>query len=295
MVDDGSTDDTARVVENFKFRISNFEFVRQNHEGTGMARNTGVKAAKGKILVFADSDVVFFKDTLFELAKSFKDRKVKAVVGVYDKKPTNPSFFTYFKALRDYSYIMLERDSKHPMGGFGGWISAIRKTVFQDLGGFDESYRGAGMEDYEFAWRLIKKTKIIFNPKVKIRHHFGSFWNTLKNFYKRSYLWTRLYLKHKKFFSSATNPREAFIAGLANLSTGLLFLSWLARSTELFIVFLIVFVIRVYLGRVFLLFAAEKKGILFALATLPISHALYLAVYLGVARAVFYRYVLMRR
>lgn len=276
VVDDGSTDKTLSV-------LSKFKVIKQRHQGAGAARNTGAKIARGEILVFVDSDVVLFKDTLSELVKSFKKPKTQAIIGVYDKKPTNPSFFTHFKALRDFSYIMFERDPRYPIGGFGGWLSAIRKTVFQDLGGFNESYRGAGMEDYEFAWRLVKSTKIIFNPKVRIKHHFPDFLSTVKNFYQRSYLWTQLYMKHRKFFSSATNPREAIIAGLANLSTALFFLSLFFAF--LWPLFLVVFLSRLYLGKKFLVFALEEKGFLFALISLLFSHTLYLAVYAGAARA----------
>lgn len=281
VVDDASSENLGSVAKKYKTI-----YIRlKENSGAGAARNAGAKVAKGKILVFIDSDAILFKNALSELAKSFKDPEVKAVIGVYDKKPANPSFFTHFKALRDHSYTLYEKDLNQPIGGFGGWISAIGKELFQDLGGFDESYRGAGMEDYEFAWRLIKRTKIISNPKVRIRHSFGGFWHTLRNFYKRSYLWTKLYFKYKRFFSSATNPKEALVAGLANLSTGLLVLSILTLSWKFCILFLTVFAARLYLGRVFLRFVAKERGILFALATLPISHTLYLAVYAGAARA----------
>ena len=285
VVDDGSIDDTERIVGSSQYPISSFQFVKQKHKGAGAARNLGAKKAKGKVLVFADSDIIFSENILSELAKNFKDKKTKAVVGVYDKAPANPGFFTNFKALRDYSYIMLERDPKYPIGGFGGWISAIRTKLFNDLGGFDESYKGAGMEDYEFAWRLIKRVSIIFDPKIRVKHHFADFWSTVKNFYKRSYLWTNLYFKHRRFFSSATNPREAFVAGLSNLSTILLLFFIFTSSIKVFLSFLIIFSARLYLGRIFLLFVAREKGVLFSLITIPISHALYAAVYLGVARS----------
>lgn len=286
VVDDGSTDNTERIVSSSQYPISSFQFVKQKHKGAGAARNLGAKKAKGKILIFADSDVVFFKNTLSELAKSFKNQKVKAVVGLYDKSPANQSLFTNFKAMRDYFY-MFESDSKYPMGGFGGWISAIRKTLFQDLGGFDESYRGAGMEDYEFAWRLIKKTRIIFNPKVKIKHHFNGFWETIKRFYIRTNLWLNLFAKNKKFFGPAMNPKEAFIAGLANVSTGLLFLGFFIRF--FWILFVPIFALRLYLGRKFLIFVFKEKGPIFFLASLFFSHTLYLVVYIGVLRVIFER------
>ncbi|HEY5600937.1 MAG TPA: glycosyltransferase family A protein, partial [Patescibacteria group bacterium] len=56
MVDDGSTDNTLRVISNFQFPISNFQLLKQNHAGPGKARNLGAQKAKGEILVFVDAD-----------------------------------------------------------------------------------------------------------------------------------------------------------------------------------------------------------------------------------------------
>ncbi len=297
VVDDASTDNTSVVVKKYKKVI--YHLLEENR-GAGAARSEGAKLARGKFLVFTDSDVVFYKNTLGELVKSLKDEKQKVVVGGYDKVPanSNPTLFHSFKAMRDWAYWNLERDKNLPVGGFGGCIAAIKKDLFEKLGGFDESYRGAGMEDYEFGWRLVEAgEEIVFNPKVKVKHHFSSFSRTVKTFYLRTYLWTKIFFKYQRFFSSATNPKEALVAGLANLSTGLLFVCLLSLfmikslSFLLFISFLVVFLARLFLGRTFLFFAAKEKGVLFAIATLPISHTLYLAVYVGAARAVIEKYL----
>ena len=62
VVDDGSTDSTLSEISNFKFQISNFVILRQNHNGPGVARNLAAKKAKGDILVFVDADMEFAPD-----------------------------------------------------------------------------------------------------------------------------------------------------------------------------------------------------------------------------------------
>src|SRR3990167_165993 len=52
VVDDGSTDDTLKVVNSLKI-------LHQNHRGAGAARNLGAKHAIGDILVFVDADMEF--------------------------------------------------------------------------------------------------------------------------------------------------------------------------------------------------------------------------------------------
>ena len=58
MVDDGSTDASAEIAHNFAERDSRFRLIRQANAGLGNARNTGVAAAGGELLAFADSDDV---------------------------------------------------------------------------------------------------------------------------------------------------------------------------------------------------------------------------------------------
>ncbi len=290
IIDDASKENVKSIASKYKtvyFRL-------KQKRGAGAARNLGAEKAKGNILVFIDSDTEVFPNTFSELVKPFQNPKTNAVIGVYDKIPANKGTFPAFKALRDYSYIMLERDPNYPIGGFGGWISAIRKNIFWEIGGFDQSYKGAGMEDYEFAWRLIKKTEIIFNPKIKIKHNFNGFWVTCLNFYKRSSLWIEMYLKYKRFFSSATNPREGLIAGLSNLTIFFLLLFLIVKSIQLFILFLVVFSIRLYLGRIFLLFALKEKGIFFMVYSIMISSFLYLAVYAGVLAGIIRSFIKLK-
>lgn len=56
MVDDGSTDDSAAIAEEFAAQDPRFKLVRQENRGLGAARNTGVRHASGAYLMFVDSD-----------------------------------------------------------------------------------------------------------------------------------------------------------------------------------------------------------------------------------------------
>ena len=62
VVDDGSTDTTAAVVTSFASR--QIRYIYQANQGVGAARNTGVKAASGALLVFLDHDDLLLPDCL---------------------------------------------------------------------------------------------------------------------------------------------------------------------------------------------------------------------------------------
>jgi glycosyltransferase involved in cell wall biosynthesis len=56
VVDDGSTDDTERIVAAYGERV---QYVRQENGGPAAARNTGLRFAEGRFISFLDSDDVW--------------------------------------------------------------------------------------------------------------------------------------------------------------------------------------------------------------------------------------------
>lgn len=79
VVDDGSTDDTARIVASL--RLPRVRLIRQRNSGKAAALNTGLMAARGHIVVMVDGDTVLEPHTVGRLAAHFADPSVGAVSG----------------------------------------------------------------------------------------------------------------------------------------------------------------------------------------------------------------------
>ncbi len=62
VIDDGSTDNSSKVVKNFKDPIINYHY--QKNKGLGAARNQGVSLSKGNYIAFLDSDDVWMPEKL---------------------------------------------------------------------------------------------------------------------------------------------------------------------------------------------------------------------------------------
>ncbi|MGA5822861.1 bifunctional polysaccharide deacetylase/glycosyltransferase family 2 protein [Kitasatospora sp. NPDC094028] len=79
VVDDGSTDGTADLVESLNLPYT--RVIRQENAGKPIALNTGIAAARAELLVMVDGDTVFEPDAVRHLVQPFADPSVGAVSG----------------------------------------------------------------------------------------------------------------------------------------------------------------------------------------------------------------------
>ena len=73
IINDGSTDDTAKICEILKAQHENITVIHMNDEGVSAARNAGLKAAKGEYITFVDADDRLFPETLARLYTAMKE------------------------------------------------------------------------------------------------------------------------------------------------------------------------------------------------------------------------------
>lgn len=79
-VDDGSTDSSYKIIEEFAVNDSRVIPVKQTNGGAGAARNNGLRRARGKYLSFLDSDDFFEPNMLEEAYKKAEETKADFVV-----------------------------------------------------------------------------------------------------------------------------------------------------------------------------------------------------------------------
>lgn len=84
IVNDGSTDNSINIIEEYKERDSRIIFLNQENHGPGYARNSGLKIAKGEYILFIDSDDWIREDTLQELYEIVKnDKNIDLIIFQY--------------------------------------------------------------------------------------------------------------------------------------------------------------------------------------------------------------------
>ncbi|MDN0197165.1 glycosyltransferase [Streptomyces sp. S.PNR 29] len=138
VIDDGSSDGTARIVEGMG--LPNVRVVRQLNAGKPAALNRGVANARHDLIVMMDGDTVFEPSTVRELVQPFGDRRVGAVAG--NAKVGNRD--SLIGAWQHIEYVMgfnLDRrmyDILRCMPTIPGAVGAFRRSALQRVGGMSE-------------------------------------------------------------------------------------------------------------------------------------------------------------
>ncbi|MGW5536497.1 glycosyltransferase [Streptomyces sp. NPDC004009] len=138
VIDDGSTDGTARIVEGLG--LPNVRVIRQLNAGKPAALNRGMANARHDLIVMMDGDTVFEPATVRELVQPFADPRVGAVAG--NAKVGNKD--TLIGAWQHIEYVMgfnLDRrmyDVLRCMPTIPGAVGAFRRSALERVGGMSD-------------------------------------------------------------------------------------------------------------------------------------------------------------
>lgn len=134
---DASTDETDNILENFSDQHNNFYYqIFSERKGKIVIINELAKKSKAEIIIFTDADVIFTKNTLYELVKYFKDTKIGLIDSNLQKQATDKEGI----AIQERLYMNFELSIKHKegliaglmMGPFGG-VYALRRKLFEPV------------------------------------------------------------------------------------------------------------------------------------------------------------------
>ncbi len=193
VVDDGSTDSSEAVAREFGATVLR----TPGRSGPARARNLGAKAATGEILFFLDSDVCVYADTVDRVAAHFADPKLDAVIGCYDEAPGCKDFLSQY---RNLMHCFVHQNGSAAASTFWSGCGAIRRAVFLQYGGFDESYKRPAVEDIELGYRLARdRRKVVLDKNIEVKHlKQWTFWGLVKtDIFDRGIPWTELILRER--------------------------------------------------------------------------------------------------
>lgn len=178
VVDDASTDGGGSVAAHIGARVLRLA----TNAGPAAARNHGARHALGDVLFFVDADVVVAPGTVERVRTALDTRPdVAAVFGSYDMHPSAEGIVSRYKNLLHH---FVHQHAETEASTFWAGCGAIRRAVFDEVGGFDETrFRRPSIEDIELGYRLRRAGhRILLDKELQGTH--------LKHWTFRSLLWT---------------------------------------------------------------------------------------------------------
>lgn len=182
IIDDGSTDETDKVVE--QYLAGNITYTRTAHRGTPHAWNLGVKRSKTDHVLLTADDVILHPNclkTLLETIQKLPPQNLGAIAPklIYTKDITEAEE----EGRPTKKYARVDPISGDVVGSFNietqktlelpivHGYSLISKKAFLQVGGFDEkTYQGNYWREETDLWLRIKEKgyKLYYQPKAKI-------------------------------------------------------------------------------------------------------------------------------
>jgi GT2 family glycosyltransferase len=175
VVDDGSTDGThewlAQAAE-----AGRVTAVSQDNSGPAVARNRGVEAATGDLVLFLGDDTVPRPGWLqghLEAHRLFGPRGPLAVLGYTTFPSDEDSPFRRFinEYGAQFGYLLIEDPCDVPFNFFYTSNISLPRSELVRLGGFREDFPAAAWEDIEFAYRAVRGgLRIRYEPRARTLH-----------------------------------------------------------------------------------------------------------------------------
>lgn len=178
VVDDGSTDGTMEVVEEYSDKFD-MKTHRTEHVGLKKARKEGVRRADGEYLITIDADEVLREDFLENILKGFEDDDVGAVGGVLRSEGEGRVTEAY-GALNEMFYKL--RGGDEEVDWIQGGCSAYRREALEEVGGLAREKVSA---DKDVSWKLKDAGwKVVLSTDAVAQHKDPQ---TLSSVMKREY------------------------------------------------------------------------------------------------------------
>ncbi len=191
VVDDGSTDNTEKIIKKFQNRIKYF---KKENGGVSSALNLAIKEARGEYISWLSHDDLYIKDKLKlqveELAKL--EDKNTIIYSNFNYVDENLKILADGKSYQEFDEKLMNVSLYPLLKGFiNGCTLLIKKSIYEEFGYFDTSL--AGTQDYKLFFEMLKKYPVKYVDKKLIysRVHKNQCSNTFGiDFYnERTELW----------------------------------------------------------------------------------------------------------
>lgn len=193
IINDGSIDNTQKVIENLAKDFSNIILISQENAGPAKARNNGIIKSTGDYIAFCDADDLWDPCKIEKQIQVFLDPYIKLVF-------TGIKFFGSQKGeyIPDSRWSLKELFLKNYIANSS---VIVDRSVFKEIDYFDERKDFFAVEDYQLWLRICSQFgfKGIFEPLVLYRVHSNQISKKTPNSYKKLISVYLYFLSRKRY------------------------------------------------------------------------------------------------
>ena len=163
VADNGSVDNTAEVIGNAKHPHIEIREVHESRPGKSRAQNVALAAARGKVLLFTDDDVMPAEDWIVNMCKPLLEGRCKAVTGkILLAESLQRSWFTSMHEV----WLAYIREPGPCSPELIGASMGIHRSVFDRISNFDEELGpgASGFGEETLLWRQMKEAGLRILP-----------------------------------------------------------------------------------------------------------------------------------
>jgi GT2 family glycosyltransferase len=258
-------------------------FKRPLSGGPAIARNLGARSARGDILFFVDSDVELSKDTIARVSDLFQcNPDVAGLFGSYDSDPAERDFFSQYRNLLHH-YV--HQHARTEASTFWAGCGAVLRSVFEEVGGFDEAFPVPCIEDIELGSRIRRagyRIRLVKDLHVKHLKRWRPGNMLATDLLRRAVPWTRLMLHEGRLLNDLnvrTNDRMSVVLAWSILPLLIAGVMWLPVLAAAVVAGLLLLILNRELYRFYL----EHRGVAFALRSVVLHWVFLMTCGLGFA------------
>ncbi|MEZ5076279.1 MAG: glycosyltransferase [Solirubrobacterales bacterium] len=178
VADNGSTDETPRVLAEAAERLPSLVAVRQPKPGPAAARNAAVAAASGQVLLLLGDDTAPARTDLFAAHAALHRAEPDpgyAVLGRIEwaPQPQPTAFMRWLDAggPQFHYWELSAGGAADPRSHFYSSHLSLKREIFEQVGGFDERFPFAAFEDTELGGRLAAHgMRLEYHPELLVHH-----------------------------------------------------------------------------------------------------------------------------
>lgn len=167
VADNGSTDETARIVEHFASAHSRIRLIDAGAvPGASHARNCAVHAARGTSIAFCDADDIVSDRWVSSMGEALREHVF--VTGPQEFKRLNPEWLWGVYGARPAKELQIF-EGIFPFGPSANL--GVRRNVFDEIGGFDIAI--SPYEDIDVCFRLwLDEVRLVFVPDAVVHYRY---------------------------------------------------------------------------------------------------------------------------